>query len=416
LLSLLTTGRNPRGKISPPTIEAKNMLDLECCQSFMKDQGIDMWVAYDFRGSNPVFWHLLGHTRSTTRRAFLLIAQAGPPKLLAHIVDQDAFRPFAVGKMYFRSWREMHDLLMKSLPAAGRIAMEYSPQGSIPIVSWVDAGTVELLRGWGHEIVTSAELFQVAAASWNEQALQSHLAVGPLVSAVKDDAFALIAEKVRANTRITEFEVRNFILEAFAVQGLETQHAPVVAVNANSGNPHYEPTAEHSAEIRRGDWLLIDLWARYPGEMNVFSDITWVAYTGTEVPERHRRVFDVVRDGRDAGVAFLQSAWKEGRELKGFEVDALVRERISAAGYNDAFLHRTGHSIAPGLTLHALGVNIDDFETHDTRRIRPGLGFSIEPGVYLPDFGVRLEINVYVDLKSGPRVTSSIQDKVVLLG
>jgi Xaa-Pro dipeptidase len=392
------------------------MLDLERCQSFMKDQGIAIWVAYDFRGSNPVFWHLLGHTRSTTRRAFLLIAQAGPPKLLVHIVDRDSFKPFAVEKVYFRSWREMHELLGSFLPAGGRIAMEYSPQGSIPIVSWADAGTVELLRGWGHEIVTSAELFQVAAASWNEQALQSHLAATPLVATIKDQAFALIAEKLRAGARISEFDVRNFILEAFAAQALETQDAPVVAVNANSGNPHYEPTAEQSAVIRRGDWILIDLWARLPGESNVFSDITWVAYAGRDVPERHQRVFDLVRDARDAGVALLQSAWKEGRELMGFEVDALVRDRIQAAGYGDAFLHRTGHSLAPGVRLHALGVNIDDFETHDTRRIGPGVGFSIEPGVYLPEFGVRLEINVHVDSELGPRVTSPIQDKVVLLG
>ncbi|MGH8432477.1 MAG: M24 family metallopeptidase, partial [Solimonas sp.] len=228
-----------------------------------------MWVAYDFRGSNPVFWHLLGQSRSTTRRAFLLLAQAGRPRLLVHIVDQSSFNPFTVDKVYFRSWREMHELLRSLLPAGSRIAMEYSPQGSLPIVSWADAGTVELLRGWGHEIISSAELFQAAAASWNVEALQSHLAVGPLVGAVKDRAFALIAEELRAKARITEYDVRNFILEAFAAQGLETQEAPVVAVNANSGNPHYEPTADGSVEIRPGDWVLIDLWARFPGEMNV---------------------------------------------------------------------------------------------------------------------------------------------------
>jgi Xaa-Pro dipeptidase len=413
---LIAAGTYGRDQITDWLTEAKDMLDLERCQSFMKDQAIDVWLAYDFRGSNRVFWHLLGQTRPTTRRAFLLIAQAGPPKLIVHIVDQDAFKPFSIEKIYFRNWREMQHLVKTSLPASGRIAMEYSPQGSIPIVSWVDAGTVELLRGWGHDIVTSAELFQVAAAWWSEQALHSHLAVTPLVAAVKDAAFALIAERLRAKDGISEFEVRDFILEAFAARGLETIDTPVVAVNAHSGNPHYEPTAQYSAEIGNDDWILIDLWARYPGEMNIFSDITWVAYAGSEVPERHQRVFDIVRDARDAGVALLQSAWKEGRQLRGFEVDALVRERIQVAGYGDAFLHRTGHSIAPGDHLHALGVNIDDFETHDTRLIRPGLGFSIEPGVYLPDFGVRLEINVYVDPKSGPRVTSSVQDKVVLLG
>lgn len=391
------------------------MLDLGRCQSFMKEQGVDAWLAYDFRGSNPVFWHLLGNIRSTTRRAFLLIAQSGAPQLIAHIVDQDAFTPFALQKSYFRSWREMHALLRRLLPSGGRIAMEYSPEGRIPIVSWTDAGTVELLRGWGHEIVSSAELFQVAAASWDADALKSHLAVGPLVAAIKDDAFALIAQKLRANAPISEFEVRNFILDAFSARGLETQDAPVVAVNAHSGNPHYEPTAEHSAVIRRGDWVLIDLWARFPGEMNVFSDITWVAYAGSPVPQPHQRVFDTVRNARDEAVEFLRSAWTQGRELKGFEVDALVRSRIVAGGYGEAFLHRTGHSIAPGVRLHALGVNIDDFETHDTRSIRPGVGFSIEPGVYLAEFGVRLEINMYVDATDGPIVTTEIQKSVVLL-
>lgn len=391
------------------------MLDLERCQSSMKEQGIDAWVAYDFRGHNPVFWHLLGNSRSTTRRAFLLIRQAGMPQLIVHVVDQDAFRPFAVEKSYFRSWREMHSLLRRLLPPGGRIAMEYSPEGRIPIVSWADAGTVELLRGWGHEIVSSAELFQIAAASWDADALKSHLAVGPLVAAIKDDAFALIAQKLRSKAPISEFEVRNFILDAFATQGLETQDAPVVAANAHSGNPHYEPTAEQSAIIRRGDWVLIDLWARFPGEMNVFSDITWVAYAGSQVPEPHQRVFDAVREARDIAVEFLQLAWRQGRELKGFEVDALVRSRIARAGYGEAILHRTGHSMAPGVRLHGLGVNIDDFETHDTRPIRAGVGFSIEPGVYLPDFGVRLEINMYVDATNGPIVTTEIQESVVLL-
>ncbi len=332
------------------------MFDLGLCQKTMTEKGIDVWVAYDFRGSNPVFWHLLGEARSTTRRAFLVIPCSGRLKLFVHGVDRDAFQPFSVEKTYFHNWTEMHALLREVLVGAKHVAMEYSPNGDIPTASWVDAGTVELMRGWGFEILSSADLFQVAAASWDDYALQSHLKVCPVVAQIKDEAFALIAARLREDKHVTEYDVRNFIMNRFEEEKLETEDAPIVAVNANSGDPHYEPAESASATVRTGDWVLIDLWARYPGERNVFSDITWVAYAGAVVPQVNRRVFEIVRAARDLAIDFLKQAWKENRSITGYEVDAVVREKISQAGFGNAFIHRTGHSIAPGTKLHGLGV------------------------------------------------------------
>jgi Xaa-Pro dipeptidase len=235
------------------------------------------------------------------------------------------------------------------------------------------------------------------------------------VAAVKDEAFQLIRQAHRRGTCVTEHDVQRFILDEFARHALETENRPIVATNAHSGNPHYEPTTDSAAPIRPGDWILIDLWARCPGEPNVFADITWVGFAGSAVPPAMRAVFEIVTGARDRVIDTLIQAWQRGYQLQGWQLDQVAREHIAAAGYGDYFIHPTGHSLAPGGKLHGWGVNLDNLQTHDTRAILPRTGFSIEPGIYLPTFGVRSEVNAFVDPLAGPRITTPLQRDVILL-
>jgi Xaa-Pro dipeptidase len=318
-------------------------------------------------------------------------------------------------RLGYRSWQEMQERLTVLLAGYRRIAVEYAPEGSIPAVSWIDGGTLDLLRSWGLEIVSSADLVQVAATAWDDRALTSHLQASALVAAIKDQAFQLIRQAHRRQACVTDYDVQQFILQEFARLALETENRPIVAANAHSGNPHYEPTSDGAAPIRPGDWILIDLWARVPGERNVFADITWAGFAGSAVPPAMQVVFDVVTAARDRVIARLTEAWQRGDRLQGWQLDQVAREHIAAAGYGDHFVHQTGHSLAPGGRLHGWGVNLDNLQTHDTRAILPRTGFSIEPGIYLAAFGVRSEVNVFVDPLAGPRVTTPIQREVVLL-
>ena len=397
-------------QIDPP------MPDLEKAQTYMREQAIDGWLLYDFRESNPVFWYLLGMKQQTTRRNYLFIPARGQARLLAHGLDKLLFEDVRVPVELYTSWQEMQDWLRQALDSCNRVAMEYSPGGAIPMHSWVDAGTVELMRGLGAEVVSSANLFQVAAASWSAEAVASHQRACTEVAETKDAAFDFIAQKLRAGEPVNEYEAQQFIRDQFAQRGMITDHGPIVAVNAHSGDPHFEPSADEHDPIQPGDWVLIDLWAKFPGDQDVFSDITWVGYVGETVPERHQQVYDIVAGARDAVVEGIQQAWRDGVTMQGWQADMLARDHIAEAGYGDYFVHRTGHSMGPGATVHALGVNLDNLETHDTREILPGVGFSVEPGIYLPEFGVRLEIDVYVDPNEGPVVTTPIQREVILIG
>lgn len=391
------------------------MFDLQRAQSYMGENGIDAWLVYDFRGSNPVMWQLLGWRKPTTRRCFMLVPRQGEPKLLVHAVDREPFSDAKFATKLFVSHQDMHAWLKENLSGRERVAMEYSPLGAIPIMSWVDGGTLDLVRSLGVEVVSSANVFQVAVAAWDWAGLESHLSACREVAEVKDIAFEFIRRAIREGGTPTEYDVQQCIVREFENRNMETQEAAIVAVNQNSRNPHYWPTQERNSPIRHGDWVLIDLWARHPGERNVFADITWVGYVGDRVPSRFQGVFDVVKTARDLVVARVAEAWRKGERLQGWQLDAVAREYIARAGYGQYFSHRTGHSLGPGPTLHALGVNLDDLETHDTRDVLPGIGFSVEPGIYLRDFGVRLEINVYIDPAEGPKVTTAPQDEIVLL-
>ncbi|MDR3516478.1 MAG: M24 family metallopeptidase [Azospirillaceae bacterium] len=391
------------------------MFSLNDAQRFMHDSAIDAWLLCDNRGNNPLLWHVLGVVRTPTRRAFLIVPRTGEPVLLIHTVDQFFFHDIALARRIYRGWVEMQAMLRDLLGDGCRLALEYSEDGAVPSVSWVDAGTVEMLRRWGHSVTSSGDLFQDAAAAWDDFAIDSHKRACSVVAGIKDAAFAWAGSAIADRRTVTEYDLQQFIVESFERLGMETEGQPVVQVNGHSGTIHYEPTASSSAVIGPGDWLLIDFWARFPGERNVYSDIAWGAYAGRTIPARIQHVFDIVRQARDRALDVLRAAWRRGETLTGWQVDDVARDVISAAGYGDAFQHRTGHSMGPGWRLHALGVNIDNLETHDTRRILPRTGFSIEPGIYLPEFGVRLEINVFVDPVAGPSVTTPIQNAIVRL-
>lgn len=383
----------------------------------LRTQGIDAWLVHDFRGCNPTLSLLLPGKRTTTRRCMLLITAQGGATLLCQGLDANQFEHLSgVQRETYTSWRDMQQWLGSRLSGCKRVAMEYAPGCTLPVVSIVDAGTVELVRSLGVEVVSSADVLQQCVAVWSAAAVANHRKASELVAGVKDEAFAMIRTAHAKGQTPSERQVQQHIVARFRELGLETGEDPIVAVNAHSGDPHFEVSATNPAPITPGDWVLIDLWSRLPGVENIYSDITWVGYCGPRVPTRHQQVFEVVRAARDASLHLAQKAWREKRAVQGWELDEAARGAIIEAGFERGIKHRTGHSLSPGLRVHGLGMNLDNLETHDTRAMLPGLGFTIEPGIYLPEFGVRLEINVFVDPAQGPVVTSCLQEQVVLMG
>lgn len=393
------------------------MLDWSRAQQLLRAHKIDAWLVADFRGSNAVLGLLLGGAKHTTRRAALLIPAHGTPTLLCHGLDANQYTTIlGVRVEQYLSWRDLHLWLASRLAPCKRVAMEYAPGCTLPVVSIVDAGTVELVRAMGVEVVSSADVLQQCVAVWSDKALEVHRKASATVAAIKDEAFAFIASHVKNAKPVTERDAQQLILRRFREEGLEVGEAPIVAVNGHAGDPHFEVSATNPSPITAGDWVLIDLWSRYPGEENIYSDITWVGYCGAQAPTRHQQVFEVVRAARDASVALARQRWKAKLPLQGWELDEAARSVIVEAGFERAIKHRTGHSLSPGPRVHGLGVNLDNLETHDTREVLPGLGYTVEPGVYLPEFGVRLEINVFTHPVEGPLITSCVQDRVVACG
>lgn len=395
-------------------------MNLSELQSFMRQQKIDAWLLYDFRGSNFILSRLLPGKRWTTRRVYLFVPASGDPTVLVHSIDAAQFESVKlagapVHRKVYLSWPQIAQNLSVFFSGCSRVAMEYAPGCSLPVISIADAGTIEMVRALGVEVVSSANLVQHSIARWSPDAVGLHADASAKVAAIKDEAFAMIRTHLAANTPIHEHEVQHFIMSRFAAQGLETAEEPIVGVNAHSGDPHYAPSKDRPALIHKGDWVLIDLWARVPGEENIFSDITWVGYAGKEVPAKHREVFNAVKAARDASLARAVDAWKRNEVVQGWQLDDAARNELIKAGFENFVRHRTGHSLSQGPAVHGLGMNLDNLETHDTREMLPGLGFTIEPGLYLPEFGIRLEINIYADPLKGPVVTSCIQNDVVLI-
>jgi Xaa-Pro aminopeptidase len=380
-------------------------------QEYLRAQSISGWLLYDYRNMNPIFWDTVGNIGHVTRPCWLWIAADAPPRLLVSYVDQGRFSHLGIETTLFVSRQDMTAQLGGMLSGADRIAMEYSPQGALPRVSRIDAGTLELVRSFGVEVVSSADLLQHATQRWNDEQLQSHLAAAHALGDIVLQAFRHIGDTIDDSP--TEFDIAEFIRQRFVEEGMVVTDGPVVAANAHAADPHFEPTEENTSVIRRGDWVLIDLWTRQPHEDAMFADITWTAYVGDNPTPRHRQVFDTVIGGRDAAVEMLEQAHHEGRTLEGWQLDAAAREYITQAGFGDYFNHRLGHSL--GREVHSNAVNLDGWETHDTRKLIPGVAVTVEPGIYLPgEFGVRSEIDLFMG-DSGPRVTTQMQRDVVLI-
>ena len=380
-------------------------------QEYLESHDIDGWLLYDYRGMNPIFWETVGHISNVTRPCWVWVPARGEARLLVSYVDQGRFAHLGLSTAIFVSRSDMTERLGDMLRDAGRVAMEYSPEGQLPRVSRTDGGTLELVRALGVEIVSSADTVQHATQRWSEADLESHLTAAGKLDAIVQEAFRHIGETL--GSRTTELDVAEFIRSRYVEEGLVVTDGPVVAVNEHASDPHFDPTPEAAAVIKAGDWVLIDLWSRLDGQDTMFADITWTACVGDRVPPLHQRVFDAVIGARDAAVVEMERAFDAGRLLHGWEVDKVARDHIARAGYGAYFNHRLGHSL--GKEVHGNAVNLDGWETHDTRQLIPGLAVTVEPGIYLPEFGVRSEIDVYLS-EQGPQVTTAVQRSVVLIG
>jgi Xaa-Pro dipeptidase len=387
---------------------------LEEIQAALQKEGLDGWLFFDHHRRDPLAYRVLQFTPGSmvSRRWYYFVPANGEPRGLVHKIESLTLQELPGDMATYADWGSMVDGIGKVLGGAHNIAMQYSPNCAIPYVANVDAGTIELVRGLGVEIVTSANLVQQFEAIWTGEQLESHLAAGGIVDRVRREAFELVGAKLRAGAPITEWDVKQFIADRYKDEGLFIDHGPDVAVNANASNPHYDPRQDSCSEIRKGDLLLMDMWAKFDRPGTIYYDITWVGYCGEKPPEKIQKVFTIVRDARDRAIECVKRAVAAGRELHGFEVDDAAREHIRAAGFGEYFFHRTGHSI--GQEVHGNGANMDNLETHDERRVIPWTGFSIEPGIYLPEFGIRSEINMFVDDTSA-RVTGEIQRELVLI-
>jgi Xaa-Pro aminopeptidase len=388
-------------------------MDLAAIQSALRQRNIDAWLFYDHHHRDPIAYRVLGLPTSlmVTRRWFYLIPAEGEPVKLVHKIEAGHLDSLPGKKNQYSGWQELFDQLKSMLARHLDLAMQYSPNNSVFTVSLVDAGTVDLLRGLGKNIVSSADLVAQFESTWTEQQIASHFAARDSVDSIVAESFKEIGRRVR-NGGTKEHEVQQWFMEAFKRESLATDDPPIVAVNANAGNPHYEPHASRPTPIREGDLVLLDVWGKKSTENAVYYDITWMGFVGGAPSDRMREVFEIVRDARDAGVKTVVDAINSGRRIAGWEVDRATRGHIKKAGYGEYFIHRTGHSI--GTDVHSNGANMDDLEIHDERQILPNSCFSIEPGIYLPEFGVRSEVNLLVRAKSA-EVTGKIQREIVTI-
>lgn len=390
------------------------MFDLPAIQSALRQFGFDAWLLYDFRGLNILARRVLGFPDGAhgSRRFFYCIPAEGQPHKLVHRIEDNALDHLPGGKTIYLRWQELEAGVRELVSGRHRVAMEYAPRVSNPYVSRVDAGTVELVRSLGCEVASSGDLVQLFEATWDDEQWAMHQAAAQVTNAAYEVAWKFIADRVRADGGVEEAAVRDAIMDHFHAHGLTTYSPPIVGRGPNSGLPHYETGTGENTRIVAGDFVLIDLWAKLNRPRAVYSDLTRTGFVGEAVPARYADVFRIVAAARDAGIQCVRDAFAAGRPLQGWEVDDATRKVIVDAGYGPQFAHRTGHNI--GQEVHGNGANMDNLETHEERLVLPRTCFSIEPGIYLPEFGVRSEVDVYVDASGGVHVTGGqLQTEIV---
>jgi len=389
------------------------MPDIAAIQAELRASGLDGWLFYDVLHRDPIAYSVLGlHEVMAKRRWFYLIPAHGRPAKLVHKIEAGSLDSLPGAKIEYMSREELLRGLAKLLGRMSKVAMQYSPKSNITSVATVDAGTVELVRSMKTRVVTSADLVQKFEAVWTPEQLRSHLEAGRLVDRITQDAFRRAASFVREKKVRTEYELQQWMAEQFKLCGLISDSAPIVGAGPSSGNPHYEPMPKGSRPIRAGNVLLLDVWAKLNKPGSVYYDITWTAYLGTRVPPKVEKVFRAVSQARDAAVDFARRSITAGRTIQGWQVDGAARDVIRKAGFARYFTHRTGHNI--GQEVHGTGANMDGIEMYDDRSIVPRTCFSVEPGIYLPEFGIRSEVDVYVS-ESEARVTGAVQTEMAAL-
>jgi Xaa-Pro dipeptidase len=387
--------------------------DINGIQNDLRAAKLDGWLFYDFRGRDPIAQGILQLPPGMrTRRWYYFVPAKGTPRKLVHKIETESLAALPGDTLFYAGQEELRKNLKKLLGRGKKIAMQYSPKNEIPYVAMVDAGTVELVRSMGAKIVSSADLVQKYEACWSEAQLESHLAAGAVIDRVVREAFQLAAKNVREKKTFTEYDLKLWILKEFDAAGIVVDQGPDIAVGPHASDPHYGPTPESASPIREGDLLLLDVWGKTKAAGSVYYDITWVGYLGAKVPEKMAKVFGIVREARDKAVDLIRTSVAAGKPLQGWQVDNASRKVIEKAGFGKYFFHRTGHNI--GQSVHGNGVNMDGLETHDVRHLIPKTCNSIEPGIYLPEFGIRSEVNVYVGEKEA-RVTGAVQKEILAL-
>ncbi|MBP3954133.1 M24 family metallopeptidase [Gemmata sp. G18] len=380
------------------------MFDLSAVQAAIREAGFDGWLLYDFRGLNVLAQRVAGVGPKLSRRWFYFVPATGEPKKLVHAIEPSSLDHLpGANKTVYRKWQDLEAGVGALVSGAKRVAMEYSARNANPYIGRVDAGTIELVKSFGCDVVASGDLIQQFEAVWDEDQEKSHFEAAKLCREAYDVAFGFIASEIKAKGSVLETVVQARIMKHFADNGMTTYSPPIVGAGPHSGDPHFDTAPETDAPIQRGTWVLIDLWAKMNRPRSVYADYTRTAYVGEAVPEQYTKIFNIVAAARDAGIKKVKDTFASGKPLLGWEVDNATRAVIENAGYGEFYTHRTGHNI--GQEVHGNGAHIDGLETREDRRVIPRTCFSIEPGIYLPEFGVRSEVDVYIDKDGKVHVT-----------
>lgn len=383
-------------------------------QQALREEGLDAWLFFDHHHRDPLAYRVLQYepAQMVTRRWYYLIPAQGEPVGLVHKIESKVLGDLPGSRRLYAGWVQQREALATLLAGYKTVAMQYSPNCAVPYVANVDGGTLELVRATGVEIVTSANLIQLFEARCSQEQYESHMAAGVKVDAIRRAAFGKVSQALASGTTVTEIEIQQFLLDSFKAEGLFTDHGPIVGVNAHAADPHYSPSAENSVAIKPGDLLLIDLWAKFDKPGAIYYDITWTGFCGAVPTDAMLNVFAAVTGARDAAIQCVKETVAAGKTLRGFQVDDACRNHLIEKGLAEHFFHRTGHSI--GEEVHGNGANMDNYETHDERLVIPGACFSVEPGVYLSDFGIRSEINMFRH-EASAEVTGEIQRELLRL-